>query len=387
MNKQPMRVFAFCCMITVSLCFVVGGLVLTTSDKDTTKRDYIEYWAAGQQLVHGANPYDVTAALQLERAVGLEGEHPRVTWSPPAAFVLLLPLGFVSAKTGSILWSLALLASLSISIWVIWILNGRPYNRFHLLGYMFGPVVVCLMAGQLGIFLLLALVLFLYFHRSQPFFAGAVLLPCAMKPHLFVPFAIVVLLWVVHRKAYRVLTGFFTTLLASCALVLCVSMHVFSQYFQMMHSEQAVHMYAPTLSSVLRYFIDRNAVWPQFLPEAIACVWAASFFWTRRSLWSWMDQGLLLLLVSAAVTPYGFLSDESMLLPAVLSGLYRARESGRSLLPLGLIAGAALIEVFPAQLYSMLFLWTVPAWLAWYVYATRSNGEHKRVVLAAAKAE
>src|SRR5580692_2904404 len=80
MNKQPMRVFALCCMLTVSLCFVVGGLVLTTSDKDTTKRDFIEYWEAGQQFVHGANPYDVTAALQLERAVGLEGEHPRVSW-------------------------------------------------------------------------------------------------------------------------------------------------------------------------------------------------------------------------------------------------------------------------------------------------------------------
>ena len=75
MNKQPMRVFALCCMLTVSLCFVVGGLVLTTSDKDTTKRDFIEYWEAGQQFVHGANPYDVTAALQLERAVGLEGGH------------------------------------------------------------------------------------------------------------------------------------------------------------------------------------------------------------------------------------------------------------------------------------------------------------------------
>jgi hypothetical protein len=385
MNKQPMRVFALCCMLTVSLCFVVGGLVLTTSDKDTTKRDFIEYWEAGQQFVHGANPYDVTAALQLERAVGLEGEHPRVSWSPPTVFVLLWPLGFVSAKTGSILWSIALLASLSISIWVIWILNGRPDSRLHLLGFMFAPVLACLMAGQIGIFLLLAVVLFLYFHRSKPFLAGAVLLPCAMKPHLFLPFALVLLLWVMNKKAYRTFAGFFSTLLASCALVLCVDIHVFSQYFQMMHTEKAVHMYAPTLSSVLRYLIAPSAVWPQFLLEAVACVWAVAFFRTRRNHWSWMDQGLLLLLVSAAVTPYGFFNDESVLLPAVLSGLYRARESGRSLLPLGLIAGAALIEVLNFQLYSLFFLWTVPAWLAWYLYATRSSGAQEEVELPAAK--
>ena len=130
--------------------------------------------------------------------------------------------------------------------------------------------------------------------------------------------------------------------------------------------------FVPTLSVVLRFFVDRNAGWLQFLPAAATCVWAAWYFWTRRNRWNWMDQGLLLLLVSAVCTPYAWFTDESVLLPAVLSGLFRAKESRRSLLPLVLIAGVALFEVIQeVQITSPYYLWTTPAWLAWYLYATR----------------
>jgi hypothetical protein len=73
-------------------------------------------------------------------------------------------------------------------------------------------------------------------------------------------------------------------------------------------------------------------------------------------------------------TPFGWLSDETMALPAVLYGIYCAVESRRSLLPLGLVSGVALTEVFAqVQLTSPFYLWTTPAWLAWFLYATTSN--------------
>jgi hypothetical protein len=375
MKKSPLRVLAAGCIVAAGFCLVAGIYIVGLTDKNAAERDFIEYWAAGQQLVHGANPYDPAAILRLERSAGLVGNQPKVTFSPPVAFFLVLPLGLLGAKYGLIVWLLVLLACLSISIWILWILNGRPSSRLHLLGYLFAPTTACLMAGQLGIFLLLGLVLFLFLYRSRPFLAGAALLPCTLKPHLFLPFALALLLWVVSRKAWLILTGFSAALLASCALTLWFDPHVWSQYSQMMQLTGVLDAWVPTLSVTLRFLIARHADWLQLLPEAAACVWALWYFWTRRDRWNWMDHGLLLLLVSAISTPYAWFTDESILLPAVLAGLYRAADSRRSLLPLGLIAGVALIEVLRSvQLTSPYYLWTTPAWLAWYLYATARIG-------------
>lgn len=373
-KTSAFRVAAACCIVVAGFCLVAGILFFGMSDRSAANRDFIEYWAAGQQLTQGANPYDGAAILRLERAVGFEGNKPKISFSPPVASFLVLPLGFIGAKTGVILWSLALLMSLSLSNWILWMLNGRPASRYHLLGYLFAPVLACQMAGQLGNFLLLGVVLFLYFHRSRPYLAGAALLPFALKPHLFLPFAIVLVLWTIDRKAYRVLAGFAATLLASCGLTLCFDVHVWSQYSQMMSTTGVLDAFVPTLSAMLRLLIDRNAVWLQFLPEALGCVWAIWYFLTRRDRWNWPNQGLLLLLVSAACTPYAWFSDEAMLLPAVLAGLYRVVDSGRSLLLLGVITGTALVEVLAAvKMTSPFYLWTIPAWFAWYLYAFRAT--------------
>jgi hypothetical protein len=371
MKKISLRAVAAACMVVAGCCLVTGLLYLGMNDKSAANRDFIEYWSAGQQLAHGANPYDDVAVSRLEYAAGLDGDQPKISFSPPVALFLTLPLGFVGPRMGVTLWSLALLASITASNWIIWILNGRPELWLHLLGYIFAPVVACQMAGQLGTFLLLGVVLFLLLHESRPFLAGAVLVPCTLKPHLFLPLAVVLLFWVLDKRAYRILVGFAATLFATCTLTLCFDPQVWSQYSQMMGKTGVLHAYVPALSVVLRSLIDRNAVWLQFLPEGCACLWAISYYVKRRDRWKWNEQGLLLLLVSALCTPYAWICDEAVLLPAVMAGLYRAIDSEKSLVPLVAFAGVALVEVLTqVKMTSPYYLWTTPAWLAWYLYST-----------------
>ena len=372
MRKIPLRKVAAACIVAIGFCFVLGVYIVGLSDKNAAERDFISYWAAGQQLANGANPYDFQAVRSLERAAGRpDSQALLVMRNPPVAFFLAWLLGLVGPKAGLILWLLVILAGLSASIWILWLLNGRPDNRFHLFGYVFAPAMACLMAAQFGIFLLVGVTLFLYLHRSRPFLAGSALLFCALKPHLFLPFAIVMLLWSVSSKNYRILAGLSTALLASCTLSFCLDSHAWTQYAHMMRAGGALDEAVPTLSVSFRSLIDRNAVWLQFLPDAGACVWALWYFWTRRDRWNWMDQGMVVLLVSAMCTPFGWFTDESMLLPAVLAGLYRAAGSRRLLVLFGLISGVALIEVLESvQLTSPFYLWTTPAWLAWYLVAT-----------------
>ncbi|HEY9125897.1 MAG TPA: glycosyltransferase 87 family protein, partial [Acidobacteriaceae bacterium] len=160
-------------MIAVGALFVGAVEYLSTSSEQTTERDFIQYWVIGQQLAHGANPYDAPAIVALEHSVGLAGPEPRISLSPPVVLWPMLPLGLFGPRVGFAAWSLLLLGCLSVINWLLWRLNGRPDSLLHLVGYAFAPAIVCVMSGQLSIFLLLGIVLFLTWHESRPLLAGA----------------------------------------------------------------------------------------------------------------------------------------------------------------------------------------------------------------------
>jgi hypothetical protein len=91
-----------------------------------------------------------------------------------------------------------------------------------------------------------------------------------------------------------------------------------------------------------------------------------------------MDQGLVVLLVGAVCTPFGWITDEAAVLPAVLTGIYRARAARRSIWPIALFAGAVLAELLMnVPMKGHLYLWTTPAWLGWYLYATGRLGKRR----------
>src|SRR6202789_3240804 len=59
-------------------------------------RDFVVYWATGQQLVHHANPYDNDAMMRIERGAGLPGQYGVLFMrNPPWALPLTLPLGLI----------------------------------------------------------------------------------------------------------------------------------------------------------------------------------------------------------------------------------------------------------------------------------------------------
>jgi hypothetical protein len=374
MAKSPWRILAAATLLAIGAAI----FIFAVSGNQAAQRDFISYWAAGQQLARHANPYDDAAILLIEQKASYGGARPLIMRNPPTALFLALPLGFVGPRTGLIVWSLLLLASLVLSIRLLWELNGRTADRLHLLGYCFAPVIACLIAGQVGIFLLLGVTLFLCFFKSRPASAGAALLLCTSKPHLFVPFGLVLLLWSISRKSYRLLAGCAGSLLLSSGLALFFDPRIWQDYQGWMRVARVEQEFIPTLSVVFRLLVTRllpvhDTVLLQFLPVVAACLWATWYFWMRRALWNWGEQGLLLLLVSVACAPYAWFSDEALLLPAILSSLYRAQDAGRSLIPFGVLAGAALLEVLAGvPMTSPYYLWTTSAWLGWYLYATRN---------------
>jgi hypothetical protein len=387
-KQNPVRVLAAACIVVVGVLLVVGIVVFGLDRDAASNKDFLEYWTAEQLLAHGGNPYDVAATLRMERSVGFKNYPPLITLSPPVAFFFALPLGWVEAKTALTLWMLLLFACLLASVWLLWLLQGRPESRYHLIGIFFPPVLRCIMAGQLGIFFLLEVALFLYLQKSRPFWAGAALVFCSLKPHLFLPCLLVLALWSIYKRQFRMVAGLASALAVSCLLTLSLDPQIWSQYQQMTHASPIMNELLPTFGMWLRFLVDRNAKWIEFLPEVAGCAWAIWYFWTQRDRWDWMDQGLLVLVVSVACSPYSWYTDQAMLLPPIVAGLNRSEKSWRSLALFALITGIGLIALMvDVKLTSAFFVWTAPAWLAWYAYARYVSGKsRKRTALAQAQA-
>lgn len=367
--------------LVVGVCTVVfvltaGGICATLLGGHAAgTRDFVEYWASGHLLAHHANPYDRGAILGLERSVGFPaGDAALIMPNPPTALALVFPLGFLGPRAGELVWSLLLLASLVASVRMVWSMYGRPKNHLQVLGYSFGPALVCLMAGQISLLILLGLVLFLRLHRSSPFLAGVSLWLCLLKPHLFLPFGVVLLVWVMVTKSYRVFAGAGAALGVSATFALVFDPLVWHDYSQMMSAARIDRLPIPCLSVAICRALSPNSTWLQYLPAALGCAWALAYFRRHRDGWDWMEQGSLLMMVSVLVAPYSWLMDQAILVPAVLHAVYSTRS--RSLLAVLALASTVIqVGLFRGEklTHSAVYLWTAPAWLAWYLCAVRTG--------------
>jgi hypothetical protein len=355
--------------------FTVYVFILTSvSGKALGTRDFVARWATGQLIAHHANPYDGNALLQVERAAGFP-VHYGVMYmlNPPWTLPLVYPFGFIGLQAASLLWSVLQIACLAGSVHLLWIMHGRPKNRRHFLGYSFAPALICLIMGQVTLPALLGLVLFLYLHRTYPFLAGMSLWLCMLKPHLFLPFGVVLLAWIIVTRSYRLLLGAAFAVAATTAIAWPLAPMEWSQYLHVLRSPGSQWEFVPCVSVLLRVLISRDTAWLNYVPAALGCIWALAYFWPRRATWDWMKDGSLLMLVSILVAPYAWLYDQALAIPALLQGAYATRSRG-VLAALALLSALIELALFgivwkPETLYTWT-LWSAPAWVLWYLFAT-----------------
>jgi hypothetical protein len=246
----------------------------------------------------------------------------------PPSLPIVLPLGFLGVRAASLLWSLLMVASLWLAVRMIAAMHERRMSGLDVLGLTFAPALSCLISGQMALFVLLGLVLFLRLHGTRPFLAGASLWLCALKPQLFLPFGVALLAWIVVNRGYRILLGAASAFGLSTAVACVLDPPVWVHYARMMRAAQLETKLIPCVSTMLRLAIDPGKVWLQGVPAALGCVWALAYF-RRHRRWDWIEHGSLLMLVSVAVAPYSWFMDQAVLLPALLHALYRNRSRGQ----------------------------------------------------------
>jgi hypothetical protein len=295
--------------------------------------------------------------------------------NPPSTLQVIYPLGFLGATAAQWVWLLLLLFSLVVSVRIIWNLHGRPNSIVNVFAYSFVPVLSCILSGQITLFILLGLALFLKFHQSKPFFAGVSLWLCMLKPHLFVPFGLVLILWAIRTRGYKVLAGASASIVVSTLTVMLIDPNVWGQYMQMMKTARVDRLAIPCASVMVRQFVPPHTVWIQCLPVGLGCVWAVWYFLKHRENWNWVERGSPLMLVSVLLAPYTWFMDQAILIPAVLHGAYVNR-SRTLFCVLALSSAVVEIGIFNDKyslLQSPVYIWTAPFWLLWYLLATRNT--------------
>ena len=364
---------------------VVYFLVLHSAQmrKNVAVRDSIAYWAAARLLTTHQNPYDHATVLTLERSEGYSEDRPLVLRTPPWSLFLVLPLGWLSPFFAWVVWLLALLACLIVGLRLTRKLYEKEFssqNLFAVVAYTFAPVPACLVSGQMGLVLMLGIVLFLCLERKRPFWAGAALVLPFAKPHLLVVFWLAFAIWVVARRKSLLAIGFTSAFVAAAVLAILFDHQVFTHYREMLQVAAIQKEFIPALSGVLRLLFFRRFFWAQFVPLAIGIAWSVRYVLRNWALWDWRVHGPALLVVSVLTTPYEWLSDETVLIPAILQAValvYAVREELKPASKL-MLAVLALLNVllllilrFKIPFSTGIYFWSSLVWFGFYFYAQK----------------
>ena len=351
--------------------------------KNVAFRDSIAYWAAGELLIHHQNPYDHATVLRLEQERGYKDQRPLVLRTPPWSLFIVAPLGLLTPFEAWATWIGVLLTCLMVGMRLSTKLYGAgrvPPNLFTVLAYTFAPVPACLVSGQIGLVLMLGFILFLWWEPKHPLFAGAALVIPFMKPHLLSLFWVVFVLWIVLRRKAEIAIGFVSALILATTFALIFDSHVFQHYREMLHTASIGNEFIPALSGVLRLVFFRRMFWVQFVPMVLGLIWAVWFFVRNRSSWDWHQHGPALLVVSVLTTPYEWLSDETVLLPAILQAaalVYAARGNLRMTAKIGIavfiLLDVLLLLILKAKVpfSTGIYFWSSLVWFFWYFRARK----------------
>ncbi len=149
-----------------------------------------------------------------------------------------------------------------------------------------------------------------------------------------------------------------------------------------MRSPAVENQFIPCIADAMRQWLIPGAAWLQYLPAALSCIWALFYYWRHRARWNWVTNGSPLILVSLLAAPYCWFYDQGLAIPALMNGAYATRN--RSMLAiLGILILVADLELCFVKVISPWWLWTAPAWLAWYLFARASaEGSNQKPFVA-----
>lgn len=367
-------------LLAVALCVVVLLIIgLSTASGVPFRNDFAAYWPVGRLLLTGQNPYDAGAIEALQHSVGDTLGGDSVVRYPPWALPLLLPFAASPYVPGWFLWIVlqVLLVGVS-SVWLWHMLGGRGRPAIPLgVAFGFPAGLFAALGGQIGGVLLIVVSAFLWaILRRHDLVAGIFLGVLTMKPHLFIPLGIVVVLWSVRDRRWHVLVGAFLTVLVGSVLAVLFRPGIFADYQELLVAPGTSWQRALAVGTAASTAMGGRAPWLQWVPAVLIGALVIGLWVRFREIFDWRRNLPLVLVLGLLAAPYLLIHDLVLLIPALLTMALCVHdwESARSRWIAALAFTAFCIIVWIAQITEhtvVVHVWIVPVMSILTVGASR----------------
>ena len=343
--------------------------------------DLQAYWSSAYLFARGQDFSDPVTLGEIEHTLTTRDDPDTLySWFSPIGNIVLLPFTFIPFTKAVFYWLVLNIIILFYSAMLIW---ERPDSRLWiplLAVFSFSMTVVSLVFGQINFFEVLGLALFLALSKSnRQYLAGASLVLTTIKPHLVILTLPILLLDLLRKKEWRVLTGF-SLALAFCLTILFAFYPPWMQSFwTVITSGMSTFRETPNINGLLVLIGEYNLgklIWLIILILGVIWWWKRGQTWDRRT---FIDISLAAGLI---VAPIGWSYDQIMLLFPILSLLSwitqgeTSRQTSRAILII-LIAANLLTYILrtftPSDVW---FFWVPFVVLGLYLVSQRKKQNH-----------
>jgi hypothetical protein len=357
----------------IQLTPILNGPQILPSD------DYFHFWAAGNQNLHGINPFDPQIIAQRLTSEGSPPSNAMtsVMLNPPWTITLLMPFGLLSYPISRIAWLIFSIVLMLLSALFLWrIYAGNPKQRWLaiLMIFIFAPTISLLEKGQVTAIVLLGITGFLYnsSYRHNDWLAGFFLMLASIKPQGALIFWLAVLFWVIYQRRWKIIISFAFFVLVMTLAAMVFNHNVIPQYIRMIQTYHITEWATPTFGAYLRLFwLGTENFWLQFLPSLFGLVWFIIYWNRNKESWDWLSALPLLVFVSQLTSPYSWTYDLVIVIPAIILATIWIVTNWKNWSVLLLLVLFLSINIIDLLLHMRLdefwFIWLAPVFFIWYL--------------------
>ena len=300
----------------------IAASALPISPGDIGTRDGIQYWNSLQLLLSGENPYDPQAVLDLEATIGGYKNQPIMSRNPPWVAVFLSPIFWGSFSQAMWAWRLAQLI-LVVVIWRLVVPSHASREQKIVSGIAlaaFYPLLDSFHSGQFGILLALGITLIIRQRQlSFSLISTTALVICLSKPHLFLP----LFGYLVFDKRKILITAACVCVAASLASFGLEPLLFWIESIRApLHPElitRVVDFRSDSLCSWTRgVLFDAGLGKSLWLMPVFACASLLSGYVVKKRAKNFECDAPTLVLLGLLLTPYGWMSDYTILAPLII---------------------------------------------------------------------